>query len=298
MRFLIFASLWAHWSFISAAPADDLFALGPDESVSNLDFQSFGDGSNSWDLGFNSGLDQNSNYLPDDSMFGSADLASSITDTSAADTNAFTSSDDLFALDDPTDLIALQGSCDGTDSSVPSDMLTARDTGTCSTGQNQFQVPSLFTDPQRALEGSQKTPNTIPDGPNPKPPPPEKKPEEPGIFQLLMGDAVDWFKNIGGDGVKCPAHLQSRCCTYAATQNGPPDTPFLAVMLACLPSTLSTFTPFLPQTSNAGRTAGPERAASGGRRRTGYRLARLSPRGRPATTPPPPPNFLTFAYRL
>lgn len=246
MRFLVFASLWAHWSFISAAPADDLFALGPNEPVSNLDFQSFGDGSNSWDLGFNSGLDQNSNYLPEDSMFGSADLASSITDTSAADTNAFTFSDDLFALDDPADLIALQGSCGGTDSSVPSDMLIARDTGTClNQDQNQFQVPSLFTDPQGTLEGTQQKPGANPNGQDPKSQPPGKKPEEPGIWQLLWGDTVDWFKNIGGDGVECPAHLRSRCCTYAATQNGPPDTPWLAVMMACEPSTLSPCAPFL-----------------------------------------------------
>ena len=238
MRFLLLASFWARWSFIRAAPTDDLFALGPDEPDSNLNVQSFGDGSDSWDLSFNSGLDQSSNYLPDDSMFGSTNLASSITDASGADLNAFTSSNDFFGPQDSTDLIALQGSCGGTDSSVPSDMLTARDTrGACSAGGNQnplnWQVPSLFQDPEDTLKGAAQPQDEQSTTPKPKDPD-----EGKSITQLLIEDAKRFFQGIGGDGIDCTPDVPSRCCTYSATPSGLLDTPLLAVLMGCLPSTL------------------------------------------------------------
>lgn len=252
MRFLIFASLWARWSFISAVPTDDLFALGLDEPVSNLNLQSSGDDSDSWDLGFNSGLDQNSNYPADDSIFGSTDLAFTA-DTSTANTNAFTSSDDLFGLDDPANLIALQGSCAGTDSSVPSDMLTARDTDTCSSApegnQNQWEVPSLFTDPEGAL-GEQK-----PTTPNEQKPKPEQKPDEPTIRGLLWGDLTRWFRGLGGDGVDCPADHPIRCCTDVAGEGRPLGSYFIVNMMSCAPSKLSVFSSFLLLAPNTSRTA-------------------------------------------
>lgn len=273
MRFLLFASFWAHWSFISAAPTNDLFALGPDEPVSNGDLQSFGDGSGSWDLGFNSGVDQNSNYLPGDSMFGSTNLASSITDTSGADPNAFTSADDLFGLDNSADLISLQQSCGATDSSsVPSDILTARDAGgRCSAGenqnQNQLQLPSFFQDPEGALSGTEQKPEGTP-GQQPVPKDPD---EGKTIRQLLWEDGVRFFQNIGGDKVKCPADVPSRCCTYAASDSGLPETPLLAVFMACLPSTLSLSSlPSRSQSQTTGRTV---------------RML-------------PPPSLLLFAFRF
>lgn len=238
MRLLLLASFWAHWSFIRAAPTDDLFALGSNAPVSNLDVQSFGDGSDSWYLGGNSGLDQNSNYLPDDSMFGSTTLASSITDASGADPNAFTSSDDFFGLEDPTDLIALQGSCGGTESSVPSDVLTARDTGGSCSNSLQWQVPSLFQNPEDTLTGAAGQAKA-PDGEVTKPKLPKDPDEGKTIRELLWNDAKRWFTGFRGDGIDCSPDVPSRCCTYTAFPSGLPDTPYLSVLQSCLASMLS-----------------------------------------------------------
>lgn len=240
MRFLLLASLWAHCNFISAAPTDDLFALAPDTPGSNLDFQSFGDGSDSWDLGFKSGLDQNSNYLPDDSIFGSTNLASSITDASGADPNAFTSSDDLFGLDDPTDLIALEGSCPGTESSLPSDTLTARDTGASCQKPLNWDVPQLFKNPEDAITDTQPK---VPDQQTPNPKPPRDGDEDKTIRQLLWEDVGRLIRGIGGDGVDCTPDAPSRCCTYTVVPSGLIDLPYKTVMQSCLASKISPLFP-------------------------------------------------------
>lgn len=241
MRFLLFVSLWAHLTFIRAAPTDDLFSSGLNEPGPNQDLSSSWEDPNSWNLAFNSGFDQNSNHLADDSIyladdsnlpiFGSANVAS-ITDTSVADTSTFIPSDNLFGLDGPGDLTALQSSC-GTEGSVSNNILTARDGALCSpAGGNQPEVPSLFQDPESAIEDAVKQkPQTPNEQQNP---PPEKAPSP---LDAIRG----FFKGLGGDGIDCPANFPIRCCADVISDTISDS--YLVDYRSCAPSMLPPFPP-------------------------------------------------------